>query len=221
MGLFSFSDVLKDVSGMLNESRKLSLKNKKLMFSVLVFPLLLNGLVYLYNVFPTKPERSTPPQLDVSSCISMIVWTIPFITDLVSVLLIVHASAHAHKRENINIKHIPVLTLKSLKRPLITSLYIDLVLVGFSFLFVIIFSPLFLYSPSFKSLFAKPGPFRFLLLPIPSYLGIVWDLSMVISILEETHGIHALGKARKIAKGMRPKTLPLEHILPLTVLGFI
>ena len=52
----SFVNVLREVMCILHESGKLFLKNKTLMFSVLVFPLFLNGLVYLFNVFAIKPE---------------------------------------------------------------------------------------------------------------------------------------------------------------------
>ncbi|CAA7022194.1 unnamed protein product [Microthlaspi erraticum] len=243
MGLFSFSDVLKDVAGMLNESRKLSLKNKKLMFSVLRLPLLLNGLVYLFNVFIDKPETrklinesslfptadpSSPEfilrDLVVSACISMTVWSVPFIIDLVSVIVTVHAAALAHKDDNIKIKHPSVLTLKSLKRTLVTSFYITL---ANSLLFsVIIVLPFLWFSPNFhSSLVVTPGARWKLFVVFKCYLvfqwyvGVVWHLSMVITILEETCGIQALGKAKKIVKGMRPKLFLLNVFFGLLSYG--
>ncbi|KAJ0254255.1 Transmembrane protein [Hirschfeldia incana] len=231
----SFLNVLKEVVGILNESRKLFLKNKKLMFSVLVFPLFLNGLVYLFNVFAIKPEitnliqeSSLIPMMDPSSpeylahlmrvfedfrhlvVSSYIFATVSSIINLLSVLVIVHASALTHKDDDVPIKDFPALTLKSWKGPLVTYFYIVLFTLGYWFIFLIILFPLLLLSTNFGSLAAKSGALFVLFAVFESYLAIVWYLSLVISILEETYGIQALGKAAKIAKGMKPKLFILN-----------
>ncbi|CAA7022192.1 unnamed protein product [Microthlaspi erraticum] len=239
-----FLNVLKEVVGILNESRKLFLKNKKLMFSVLVFPLLLNGLVYLINVFAIKPEitklnneLSLLPTADPSSpefiahimrifadfrqlvASSYIFSTLHAIINLLSVLVIVHASALTHKDENIKIKEFPVFTLQYWKGPLVTYFYIFLFTLGYWFLFFIILFPLLVFSSSLYSLAAKFGALWILFVLFQSYLAIVWLLSMVISILEETYGIQALGKAAKIVKGMKLKLFLVNLFFGLLSFG--
>uniref|UniRef100_A0A1J3CAR7 Transmembrane protein n=1 Tax=Noccaea caerulescens TaxID=107243 RepID=A0A1J3CAR7_NOCCA len=244
MARFSFLNVLKEVVGILNESRTLFLKNKKLMFSVLVFPLLLNGLVYLFNVFAIKPEitnlineSSLSPTADPSSpefiahvmrifadirqlVASLYIFsTLHSIINLLSVLVIVHASALTHENENIKIKDFPVFTLKSWKGPLVTSFYIFLFSLGYWSLFFIILFPLLMFSSSLYSLAAKSGALLIIFVLFHSYLTIVWLLSMVISILEETYGIQALGKAAKIVKGMKLKLFLLNLFFGLLSSG--
>uniref|UniRef100_A0A1J3HBG1 Transmembrane protein n=1 Tax=Noccaea caerulescens TaxID=107243 RepID=A0A1J3HBG1_NOCCA len=246
MARFSFLNVLKEVGGILNESRTLFLKNKKLMFSVLVFPLLLNGLVYLFNVFAIKPEitnlineSSLSPTADPSSpefiahvmrifadirqlVASLYIFsTLHSIINLLSVLVIVHASALTHENENIKIKDFPVFTLKSWKGPLVTSFYIFLFSLGYWSLFFIILFPLLMFSSSLYSLAAKSGALLIIFVLFHSYLTIVWLLSMVISILEETYGIQALGKAAKIVKGMKLKLFLLNLFFGLLSSGLV
>uniref|UniRef100_A0A1J3FDB2 Transmembrane protein n=1 Tax=Noccaea caerulescens TaxID=107243 RepID=A0A1J3FDB2_NOCCA len=246
MARFSFLNVLKEAVGILNESRTLFLKNKKLMFSVLVFPLLLNGLVYLFNVFAIKPEitnlineSSLSPTADPSSpefiahvmrifadirqlVASLYIFsTLHSIINLLSVLVIVHASALTHENENIKIKDFPVFTLKSWKGPLVTSFYIFLFSLGYWSLFFIILFPLLMFSSSLYSLAAKSGALLIIFVLFHSYLTIVWLLSMVISILEETYGIQALGKAAKIVKGMKLKLFLLNLFFGLLSSGLV
>ncbi|KAJ0254256.1 hypothetical protein HA466_0107870 [Hirschfeldia incana] len=232
MGPFSFLNVLVEVVGILNESRKLFFKNKKLMFSVLVFPLLLNGLVYLFSVFAIKPEitnliqeSSLIPMMDPSTpeyfshlmgifddfcqfvVSSYIFAAVSSIINLLSVLVIVHASALTHKDENVKIKDFPVLIFKPWKGPLVTSFYIVLFSLGYWYLFLIVLVPFLLMS---DSLAVKSAALFILFGVFESYLVIVWYISLVISILEESYGIQALGKAAKIVKGMKPKLFLLN-----------
>ncbi|CAF1706678.1 BnaC03g74610D [Brassica napus] len=247
MGLFSFWELLKEVVGMLNESRKLFLKNKKLMFSVSVFYFLLNGLLYLFNVLTITPEITNLtqdlnllPTMDPSSpeymaqlmkvfadfrlfvVSSDIFNAVSFIINLLSVLVIVQASALTYKHENVKFKDFVVLILKSWKGPLVTSFYISLFSLGYCLFFVIILFPILLSSLSIASLFflvAKVFVLLVLFLLFASYLAIVWYLSMVISVLEETYGIQALGEAAKIVKGMKPKLFLLNIFYGLLIFG--
>ncbi|ESQ50576.1 hypothetical protein EUTSA_v10022778mg [Eutrema salsugineum] len=251
MDRFTFLNVLMEVAGILNESRKLFLKNKKLMFSVLVFPLLLNGLVFLFNVLTIKHEITNlileasllpidPSAPDYIShlmrvfadfrqfVVSLdIFFVVSSIINLLSVVVIVHASALTHKDDNIiKIKDFPLLTLQSWKGPLVTSFYIFLFSLGYWCLFFIILYPILLFSIKFDSLPAKSGTLWIIVLWImfvifESYLAIVWNLSMVISILEETYGIQALGKAAKIVKGIKPKLFLLNLFFGVLVFGLV
>ncbi|CAH8320233.1 unnamed protein product [Eruca vesicaria subsp. sativa] len=244
MDRFPFLNILKDVVGTLNESRKLFLKNKKLMLSVLVFPLLLNGLVYLFTVLAIKPEitnliqeSNLLPMMDPSSpeyiaqvmrvftdfrqfvVSSYFFSTVSFIIKLLSVLVIVHATALTLKEENAKFNDLPVLTIKSWKGPLVTYFYICLFTLGYWFLFFIVLFPLLLLFTNFGSLAAKFWALFVFFTSFESYLAIVWYLSMVISILEETYGIQALGKAAKIVKGMKPKLFLLNFFFGLLCFG--
>ncbi|CAF2156984.1 unnamed protein product [Brassica napus] len=217
------------------------------MFSVLVFPLFLNGLVYLFNVFAIKPEitnliqeSSLIPLMDPSTpeylahlmkvfqdfqqfvVSSYIFAAVSSVINLLSTLVvIVHASALTHKEENVKLKDFPTLTLKSWKGPLVTSFYIVLFSLGYWFLFFIVLFPLLLLSTKLDYLAAKSGALFVLFSVFESYLAIVWYLSLVISILEETYGIQALGKAAKIVKGMKPKLFLLNLFFGLVSFGLV
>ncbi|CAF1853107.1 uncharacterized protein LOC106421612 [Brassica napus] len=245
MGRFSFLNLLKEVVGMLNESRKLFLKNKKLMFSVLVFSLLLNGLVYLFNILTITLEITNLtqhlkllPTMDPSSAeyiallmevfadfglfgvSSDIFGVVYFIINLLSVLVIVHASALTYNDENVNCKDFVVLSLKSWKGPLVTYFYICLFSLGYWLFFVTILFPLLLLSTASLISFAVVTCVLLVLFALfASYLAIVWYLSLVVSVLEETYGIQALGEAVKIAKGMKPKLLLLNLFFGLLIFG--
>ncbi|XP_018467539.2 uncharacterized protein LOC108839229 [Raphanus sativus] len=242
---FSFSNLLKEVVGMLNESRKLFLKNKKLMFSVLVFSLLLNGLVYLFNVLTITlditnltQDLNLLPTMDPSSAnyitqlmevfaafglfgvSSDIFGVVSFIINLVSVLVIVHASALTYNDENVKFKDIVVRTLHSWKGPLVTYFYICLSSLGYWVFFVTILFPLlWLSSASLISFAAVSCVLLVLFALFASYLAIVWYLSLVVSVLEETYGMQALGEAVKIAKGMNPKLFLLNLFFGLLIFG--
>ncbi|CAL9223509.1 unnamed protein product [Arabidopsis halleri] len=248
MARFSFLNVLKDVVAILNESRKLFLKNKKLMFSVLVFPLLLNCLVYLFNLFVIVPEitnlileSSLLPTTDPTSPEyaarlmrvfadfrqfvghSYIFTTVSSIINLFSVLVIVHASALTFKDEKFKIKDFPVMSLKSWKGPLVTYFYIAIFSLGFWFLFFIILCPVLLFSTKFVAnigfLAVEASALLIIFAISQSYFAIYWNLSMVISILEETYGFQALGKAAKIVKGMKTKLFLLNLFFGLLAFG--
>ncbi|WZZ43852.1 hypothetical protein YC2023_040111 [Brassica napus] len=147
---------------------------------------------------------------------------VSFIINLLSVLVIVQASALTYKHENVKFKDFVVLILKSWKGPLVTSFYISLFSLGYCLFFVIILFPILLSSLSIASLFslvAKVFVLLVLFLLFASYLAIVWYLSMVISVLEETYGIQALGEAAKIVKGMKPKLFLLNIFYGLLIFG--
>ncbi|CAF1949469.1 unnamed protein product [Brassica oleracea] len=200
----------------------------------------------LFNVFAIKPditnsiqESSLIPMMDPSTpeyvshlmkvfqdfqqfvVSSYIFSAVSSIINLLSVLVIVHASALTHKEENVKIKDFPALTLKSWKGPLVTSFYIVLFSLGYWFVFVIVLFPLLLLSTKLDYLAAKSGALFVLFSVFESYLAIVWYLSLVISILEETYGIQALGKAAKIVKGMKPKLFLLNLFFGLVSFGLV
>ncbi|CAL9223508.1 unnamed protein product [Arabidopsis halleri] len=246
MDRFSFLNVVMEVAGILNESRKLFIKNKKLMFSVLAFPLLLNCLVYLFNAIAIKPEitnlileSSLLPMTDpntpeyaahlmrvfadfrqfVSSL--YIFFAVSSIINLLSTLVIVHASALTHKDDSFEIKDFPILTLKYWKGLLVTNFYIALFSLGYWFLFFITLLSIVFFSTKLDSLAAKSHALWILFAVFESYLAIVWNLSMVISILEDTYGIQALGKAAKIVKGLKPKLFILNLFFGLLSFGLV
>ncbi|EOA32944.1 hypothetical protein CARUB_v10016272mg [Capsella rubella] len=191
----------------LSKSHKLFLKNKMLMFSVLICPLLLKCLVFLFN------------QKLVGSLYIFMAISFSSIINLYADIVIVHASALSLKNENIKIMHFPALAFKSWKGPLVTSFYIFLYHLGYGLLFYIILGPLCLFSLKLYSLVAKSIPLLFLFEVYESYLAIVWNFSMVISILEGTYGTKALRKAAKVVKGMKPKLFLLNLSFRLLSFG--
>ncbi|KAK6248132.1 hypothetical protein QUC31_019697 [Theobroma cacao] len=132
-----------------------------------------------------------------------------------------HASALIHGGKKISFKDLVLRTARSLKRPFVTCFYITLFGLSDIFLCLVTLLPLVLIlgSEVTSSVFA-------ILLSISAmvfytYLSVVWNLSLLISVLEEPFGIEALGKAAQTVKGMKLQGFILNlllTILPLILL---
>ncbi|XP_010525750.1 PREDICTED: uncharacterized protein LOC104803513 [Tarenaya hassleriana] len=244
MGSSAFLNALMELSGILNESCKLFLKNRKLMFFVMVLPLFLNSAVYLINFFSIKAEvtnlilessllsTTDPNTLEYSALLmrifsdirlfvgsAYIFLVVHFIVSLFFSVAVVRASALTHAGKNVQFRTFLVLTVKSWKQLLVTYFYITLFVLGYLFLFLITLLPVLLFSPGFSYLKARGIVVWIIFAVFESYLAIVWQLSVVISILEETYGIQALGKAARIAKGMKPSLFLVNLSVGILSLG--
>ncbi|EOA31140.1 hypothetical protein CARUB_v10014302mg [Capsella rubella] len=228
MDQFIFLNVIMEVTGTLNDqSCKLMLKAKKLMFSVLAFPLLFNCLSYL--IFESKfflplTDPSTPE--DATHLIRYLIYLPRFfsslyifiavsaIFNLLSVLVMVHASALIHKDDSFKIKDFPILTLKYWKGPLETNFYISLLSLGYWFLFFIILFPLVIFSTKLDAVAAKYPTLGILFAVLKSYSNFIWYFSMGI-------WLHAFGKAAENVKGMNPKLFLLNLFTGLVSYGLV
>ena len=131
-----------------------------------------------------------------------------------------YASALIHGGKKISIKDFVSRTIRSLKRPLVTCFYITLFVFGYLCLCLATLFPLLLIlgggqvTSSVSSILLSISAAVFY-----TYLSVVWNLALVISVIEEQFGIEALGKAAQIVKGMKLQALILN--LLLTILSSI
>ncbi|XVE63426.1 hypothetical protein DITRI_Ditri07aG0019700 [Diplodiscus trichospermus] len=131
-----------------------------------------------------------------------------------------YASALIHGEKMITIKDLVSTTTRSLKRPFVTCFYVTLFVFGYVSLCLITLAPLVLILGGDR----VTSQVAAIVLSVPvavfyTYLSVVWDLALVVSIVEEKMGIEALGKAAQIVKGMKLQGFILN--LLLTILSLI
>ncbi|XP_010467699.1 PREDICTED: uncharacterized protein LOC104747715 [Camelina sativa] len=226
MDQFIFLMVVMEVAGTLNESRKHFLKDKKLMFLILACPLLVNCLSYLIfeSSFlpltdPSTPEYATHlirylaylPHFVRSLYIFI---AVSAIINLLSVLVMVHASALTHGDDSFKIRDFPILTLQYWKGSPVTNFYSALFSLANWFLFFIIIFPLVIFSTKLDCMAAKSPALGVLFAVLKSYSNYVWDLSMFI-------WFHALGNAAKSVKVMKPKLFLFNLFIGLLSFGLV
>ncbi|XVE63428.1 hypothetical protein DITRI_Ditri07aG0019900 [Diplodiscus trichospermus] len=135
---------------------------------------------------------------------------------MVSFFLLVsttYASALIHGGKMITIKDLVSTTTRSLKRPFITCFYVTLFVFGYVSFYRITLASLQLILGDDAIVLSLPAAVFY------TYLSVVWDLALVISIVEEKFGMEALGKAAQIVKGMKFQGCILN--LLLTVISIL
>lgn len=209
----------------LRETQKMFLKNRNLIASITSVSLLLYSVLLLCNFFSIKPLIT-----DLLAKQSLLFITSPSAAEFTDVLLAIReslctfaqveyvfilafsvislffsmatilASAITYAEKTLPFKDLLSITVKSCKRTFITLFYVHLFIVGYVTLAWLFLFPMLLTS----KLRAVTLLLSILALIFYVYLDILWTLATVISVLEERHGIEALGKASQIVKGMEP-----------------
>ncbi|OMO51021.1 hypothetical protein CCACVL1_30050 [Corchorus capsularis] len=236
--------LLLDLLTHLVDTYKIYLKNGRLMAFIAVLIISLHSMLFLSNVFSLEPLISdliikqsfllltspgTPEftnvflgiQRDIKIFVGL-EWIFLLLSAVASIFFtvsITHASALIHGGKTTSMKDLVLRTIRSWKRPFVTSFYITLLGLGYIFLSLVTLLPLVLIL-GYQVISSYSG----ILLLIPAmvfyiYLSVVWNLSLVVSIMEEKSGIKALGKAAEIVKGMKFQGFILS--LVLTVLSVI
>ncbi|KAM1172621.1 hypothetical protein TB1_022171 [Malus domestica] len=214
--------MLLDFVGILRETLKLFLKNVKLMSCIIFLIISLSSILLVSNMYSIKPSlidftlnaallsstvAGTPDfnhlmvtlkeDLRLFAGLEWLFISASCFASLFFTTASILASAVTYRGQDLSVKELLSRAVKSLKRPFVTWFYITLLDLGF-YLFIIVFLlPLLLIyaTPAFsKTIFL-------LALVFQAYLAVVWNLALVVSVLEEKSGIEALGKAGQLIKG--------------------
>uniref|UniRef100_A0A2N9HBX9 Transmembrane protein n=1 Tax=Fagus sylvatica TaxID=28930 RepID=A0A2N9HBX9_FAGSY len=216
--------------GILKESNKIFLKNVKLMAFITLTILSLHSLLFLSYTFSIKPlindfiinatflQITTPGTSEYAKLLIAVKKDVKLfvglewifilatsITSLFSASITILAAGVTHIGEDMSIKDLLLRIVKSWKRPFITGFYITLLDLGFGFLTWATLSSFMLF---FEGPFTSSLPPYFwvilsLAMVFKSYLAVVWNLALVVSVLEERRGIDALGRAGNLVKGLK------------------
>ncbi|XP_021911739.1 uncharacterized protein LOC110825582 [Carica papaya] len=221
--------ILVDLVGILNETRLLCSKNKKLIFFIVFFTLFFYSAIFLSALFSFKPlivdcysklisiaatSPSTPEFYSLLSALltdlklfvglEWVFFILIYLASLFFSIVTILASAIASSSRNISIKNLLLKTLKSWKNPFVTYFFIfifNLGLVIFLLYLPLLSLPLVTQSlPALRAVLAIL--LEILFVGVNLYLAVVWNLSTVVSVLEDKGGIEALGRAAAIVKGM-------------------
>lgn len=218
--------MLLDFVGILRETLKLFLKNVKLMSCIILLIISFSSILLVSHMYSIKPLL-IDFNLNAALLPSTVAGTPDFNHLLVTLKedlrlfvglewLFISASCFAslffttasilasgvtYRGQDLSVKELLSRAVKSLKRPFVTWFYVTLLDLGF-YLFIIVFLlPLLL---TFDLTYTTPAFSKtiFLLaLVFQAYLAVVWNLALVVSVLEEKSGIEALGKAGQLIKG--------------------
>ena len=215
--------------GILKESNKIFLKNVKLMAFITLIILSLHSLLFLSYTFSIKPlindfiinatflQFTTPGTSEFAKLLIAVKKDVKLfvglewifilatsITSLFSASITILAAGVTHIGEDMSIKDLLLRIVKSWKRPFVTWFYINLLDIGFGFLTWATVSSFMLF---FEGPFTSLPPYFWVILSLAmvfkSYLAVVWNLALVVSVLEERRGIDALGRAGKLVKGLK------------------
>ncbi|KAJ7979529.1 Polyadenylate-binding protein 1-B-binding protein [Quillaja saponaria] len=213
--------------GILRESQQIFIKHKKLMAFITLFSLLLHSILLLCNFFSVKPFLNdfimketlllaNPSGSDYASLLvalgldikifTGVQWLFilaTYIASLLSSTMTIIASANTYGGLNLTLKDLLSRAVNLWRRPLVTWFYMTLFEIGYLFLAILIFLPLRLsFSPhSHSSILAALS--LILVSVFYMYLAVVWNLALVVSVLEEKYGFEAIGKAGQLVKGMK------------------
>ncbi|XP_022728795.1 uncharacterized protein LOC111284383 [Durio zibethinus] len=229
-----------DFNDQADDAYKVYLKNGRLMAFIAVIIISLHTMIYLLNIFsitpwitdfitkqsyqllfatPGSPEFTnlvigTVKDLKIFLVVELVFLLISAIASLFFAISTTYASALIHGGKNISIKDLVSTTIRSLKRPLITCFYITLFLLGYlSLCFTTLLLLAMILGIGGDQI---TSAFSAILLTVSAtvfytFESVVWNLSLVISVLEEKFGIEALGKAAQIClrlvKLEQPKTM--------------
>ncbi|KAM1282209.1 hypothetical protein ACFX2I_022699 [Malus domestica] len=218
--------MLLDFVGILRETLKLFLKNVKLMSCIILLIISLSSILLVSNMYSIKLSlidftlnaallpstvAGTPDfnhllvtlkeDLRLFAGLEWLFISASCFASLFFTTASILASGVTYRGQDLSVKELLSRAVKSLKRPFVTWFYIALLDLGF-YLFIIVFLlPLLL---TFGLTYTTPAFSKtvFLLaLVFQAYLAVVWNLALVVSVLEEKSGIEALGKAGQLIKG--------------------
>ncbi|KAG9456035.1 hypothetical protein H6P81_000543 [Aristolochia fimbriata] len=231
------------VMGILSESFRVPFRLGRLGI-LLAFSLILpSSILFIANVFALRPfyldihlksneqnitEKGTPRYDELFSGMEKDVRVIMgeeaafflagSILQLLATVAAIYASGLAHWGQKVSPRDLFVRVGSIWRRPLITWLCIGVFKLGYLFLLVLFVGLLVLITQLGTTLFSTlailvtlSGLLYYL------YLGMVWELGLVISVMEEgSQGFSALGKAGELIKGRRLQGLLLYLLFTIT-----
>ncbi|PQQ12509.1 uncharacterized protein Pyn_02402 [Prunus yedoensis var. nudiflora] len=222
------SFMLLELVGTLWKAQKLFFRNVKLMFSIFLLIISLSSILFVSNMFSIKQlitdfahETSLIPAMDVGTpefanllntlkdqlrLFARLEWIFIFtfcFAWLFFATASISASAVTYCGKDLSIKELLSRAVKSLKRLFLTWFYITLLHLGYCLFFIAFLVPsLLIFDLTFTTVAFSITIFL-LALVFQAYLAVVWNLALVVSVLEEICGIKALGKAEQLIKGSK------------------
>ncbi|XP_021825388.1 uncharacterized protein LOC110766378 [Prunus avium] len=222
------SFMLLELVGTLMESQKLCFRNVKLMSCIFLLIISLSSILFLSNMLSIKPSITdfalkanllamnigTPEFGNLLNTLKGdlrlfvgLEWIFVFAFCFFSLFFAtasILASAVTYCGKDMSIKELLSRAVKLLKRPFLTWFYITLLHLGYCLFLITFLGPLVLI---FNLTFTMPSLLSIIIfllaLVFEAYLAVVWNLALVVSVLEENCGIEALGKAGQLIKGLK------------------
>ncbi|XP_061994600.1 uncharacterized protein LOC133712506 [Rosa rugosa] len=218
--------------GILREAPKLFLRNGKLMSSIAILMICLSSVLLLMNIISIKPsitdfifkasfltltDKNSPEFADLITSLKIDlrlvvglegIFILAFsFTSLFFATSSILASGVTYCGKNLSVRELLSRVVKLLKRPFVTWFYLMLLHLGYCLFLTAFLVPLVvLFSPKFTL-----SGFSIIVLIVAvlfqAYLTVVWNLALIVSVLEEKWGIEALGKAEQLIKGSKLRGL--------------
>ncbi|PWA75663.1 hypothetical protein CTI12_AA240190 [Artemisia annua] len=144
-----------------------------------------------------------------------------FFVNLFAETTVVIIASCYYNGDNLSLKELFTTVLKTWTRPFVTLFYVRLLVLGYISIFFwpFLIPSLILFDHS-KILITLLIVLAIIFITFNLYLSVVWSLAVVVSVVEDTYGLSALGKAREVMKGNRVHgfLLNLLYMLVLTVI---
>lgn len=217
------------VMGILSEALYIPTGNKKLMLPVMlvaflpssllsignyisIYPLLLNFIINLYLL--SSKEPSTPQfynlllqikeDAEVFVHVDIIFRAASYMVSFFSMMIIVYSSAMIYSGKQLTPEDLFQRIKGTWKRPFVTRIYFTLLFVGYTVTSVCFIAILMLNAYGSMVLIVLGALLALLARLLYVYLGMVWMMGLVISVLEDDcYGMEALEKAGHLVKGRR------------------
>lgn len=225
----------------LREGLKIPLRNRKLMLSIALSLLIPSSLILLASHFAltlvTKdlllkeyllhgkdPRSSEYPKLlagvlqDIQVLVSeeTIFILATYVLSVFLTVAMIYASAMSYSSKESSHKELILMVGRSWKRPMITSLYVALFGIGYATLLVGLIALLVVTAKGPIIFIVFGAVIALLLLFVCIYLGAIWKLGIVVSVVEERYGgMKALGRAEELIKGRKLQGFILNLLLSL------
>lgn len=213
----------------LREALRIPFRNRKLMLSIALSLLIPSSLILLAGHFYLIPvtedlmldeyqlivkdrtsSEYTKLLAGVLQDIQIIVGEetifilVSYVFSLLSIVAMIYATAASYSSKQLNLKELILIIAGTWKRPLITSLYIGLLGIGFAMLLMPLIVLLVVTAKGSVIFIVFGVLIALLLLFLNIYLFAIWKLGLVISVVEEKFsGMKALGRAEELIKGRK------------------
>lgn len=217
--------MLLDFLRMVRDVSKLFPKNLKLMSSITLLIIFLDSILMVFlkiciKVLSTKAKSLQVNNTTTSAELTNILFTMTDYLRLYAGLAFIFicafsfislffitasiiGSAVTYCRKDLSTKELLLRAVKSMKRTVVSWLYIRLLDLGYGLLVALLLLLLVLIFNITFTILAFSMILLVVALFFRTYLDVVWNLALVVSVLEDICGIEALGKAARLVKGSK------------------
>ncbi|KAI3709169.1 hypothetical protein L2E82_38928 [Cichorium intybus] len=141
-----------------------------------------------------------------------------FVLIFVQTTIITIASSY-YNGNNLSLKELIIKVSSTWTRPFVTSIYVQLLSLGYiCFFFLPFLIPSLILFDHPIILTTVLIFLAILFITFNLYLSVVWKLAVVVSVFEDTYGLSALGNARELVKGKRLNGFLLNCLFILVIL---